>query len=85
MTLGRPWPILRQNQHWLLALKLEIIIALSLKVGWSIQLNEIKVQGHSLTFGKGDSDFKIKTCFSQKQLGHSNPNFIWKLMGEWEW
>ena len=29
----------------------------------------IKGQGHSLTLIKGHSDFKVKTCFSQKQLG----------------
>ena len=29
----------------------------------------VKGQGHSLTLVKGHSDFKVKTCFSQKQLG----------------
>ena len=29
----------------------------------------VKSQGHSLTLVKGYSDFKVKTCFSQKQLG----------------
>ena len=28
----------------------------------------IKGQGHSLTLVKDHSDFKVKTCFSQKQL-----------------
>ena len=29
----------------------------------------IKGQGHSLILVKDHSDFKVKTCFSQKQLG----------------
>ena len=45
----------------------------------------IKGQGHYLTLPKGHSDFKIKSCFSQKLLSHLEPNFLWKLMGEWEW
>ena len=32
----------------------------------------IKGQVHSLALAKGHSDFKIKTCFSQKLLGHFN-------------
>ena len=62
--------------------------ALGLKVAWSIQLNElmklnsIKGQGHSLTLVKGHSNFKVKICFSQKQLGDLEPNFMWKLEGE---
>ena len=43
----------------------------------------IKGQGHSLTLVKGHSDFKVKTCFSQKQLGDLEPKFIWKLEGEY--
>ena len=34
----------------------------------------IKGQGHSLTLVKGHSDYKVKTCFSQKQLGDLEPN-----------
>ena len=45
----------------------------------------IKGQGHYLTLAIGHSDFKIKTCFSQKLLSHLEPNFSLKLMGEWEW
>ena len=45
----------------------------------------IKGQGRSLTLVKGHSDFKVKTCFSQKQLGGLEPKLIWKLEGEWEW
>ena len=44
----------------------------------------IKGQGHSLTSVKGHSDFKVKTCFSQKHLGDLEPKFIGKLEGEWE-
>ena len=55
-----------------------------LRVAWSIQLNElIKLSEYQrpLRF----QSFKVKTCFSQKQLGDLEPKFIWKLMGEWEW
>ena len=45
----------------------------------------IKGQDHSLTLVNGHSEFKVKTCFSQKQLGDLEPKFIWKLEGEWEW
>ena len=75
-----------ENYHFLI-----IIAALGLKCAWSIQLNElwswvsIKGQGHSFTLVKGHSDFKVKTCFSQKQLGDLEPKFIWKLKGKWEW
>ena len=31
-------------------------------------LNEYQSQGHSLTLVKGHSDFKVKTCFSHKEL-----------------
>ena len=41
----------------------------------------VKGQGHSLTLVKGHSDFKVKTCFSQKQFGHLKPKLIWKLKG----
>ena len=52
---------------------LEIIVAIALKVGLSIQINEfmklnvIKGQGHYLTLAMV-TDFKIRTCFSQEQL-----------------
>ena len=36
----------------------------------------VKGQGHSLALVKGLSDFKVKTCFSQKQLGHLEPKLI---------
>ena len=45
----------------------------------------IKGQGHSLILVKDRSDFKVKTCFSRKQLGDWEPEIMWKLMGEWEW
>ena len=52
VTLGWPWPILRQGQIWLHRLLygrkwklfiffLDLIAALGLKVAWSIQLNEV--------------------------------------------
>ena len=36
----------------------------------------IKGQGHSLTLVKRHSDFKVKTCFSQKQLGDLEPKYM---------
>ena len=36
----------------------------------------MKGQGHSLTLVKGHSDFKVKTCFSEKQLDDLEPKFI---------
>ena len=36
----------------------------------------IKGQGHYLTFAKGHSEFKIRSCLSQKLLSHLEPNFI---------
>ena len=51
MTLGWPWPILRQGQFghigfwmgkkWKLFIFFETVAALGLKVAWSIQLNEL--------------------------------------------
>ena len=50
MTLGWPWPILRQGQIWshrllygkkVKIIFLETIAALGLKVNWCIQLNEL--------------------------------------------
>ena len=98
ISLGWPWPILRQGQiwshrllygkKWKLFIFLETIAALGLKVAWSIQLNEFmklgeyQSQGHSLTLVKGHSDFKVKTCFSQKHLGDLELKLIWKLEGE---
>ena len=38
----------------------------------------IQGQHHSLTLAQGHSDMKIKTRFSQKPLGHFEPNFIGK-------
>ena len=36
----------------------------------------IKGQGHSLTLVKCHSDFKVKTCCRQNQLGDLEPKFI---------
>ena len=41
----------------------------------------IKGQGHSLTLIKDHSDFKVKTCFSQKQLGDLEPKVHMKAYG----
>ena len=69
---------------------LETIAALGLKVALTIQLNKLmklskyQGQGHSLTLVKGQTDFKVKTCFSQKQSGNLEPKLIGKLKGELE-
>ena len=39
-------------------------------------LNEYQSQGDSLTLVKGQPDFKVKTCFSLKQLGDLKPKLI---------
>ena len=39
-------------------------------------LNEYQNQGHSLSLVKGHSVFKVKTCFTHKQLGDLEPKFI---------
>ena len=39
-------------------------------------------QGYSLTLVKGHSDFKVKTCFLQKQLSDLEPKLIQELEGE---
>ena len=60
----------------------ETIAAIGLKVGLNIQINELmklneyQSQGRYLTLAKGHSDFKFKSCFSQKLLSHLEPNFI---------
>ena len=36
----------------------------------------IKGRGHCLTLAKGHADFKVKTCFSQEQLGDLGPKFV---------
>ena len=41
----------------------------------------IKGQGHSLTLFKGHSDFNVKTCFSQKQLGNLERKIHMKAWG----
>ena len=61
---------------------LETIAAIGLKIGLNIQINEsmkfneYQSQGHYLTLAKGHSDFKTKSCFSQKLLSHLEPNFL---------
>ena len=45
----------------------------------------LKVKVNFLTFAQGHLHLKIKTGFSQKPLGQSNPNFICKLSGTRKW
>ena len=53
---------------------------------WAYEVEWVsKVGGHSLILIKGHSDFNVKTCFSQTQLGDWESKFIWKLKGEWKW
>ena len=55
----------------------ETIEACNLKVGRYRQLNVcIEGQGHNLTLAQGCVHTKIQTGFSQKLLGHSEPNFV---------
>ena len=60
----------------------ETIKACDLKVGRYRQLIDfmkvcgIEGQGHFLTLAKGCVHTKIQTGFSQKLLGHSEPNFV---------
>ena len=101
MTLGWPWPILRQGQIWshrlLYGKKWKLLFfgnycslrsqsCLKHSTKWVNEVEWVsKVKANFLTLVKGHSDFKVKTCFSQKQLGHLKPKLIWKLKGEWEW
>ena len=68
----------------------ETIAACDLKVGRCRQLIEfmnyasIEGQGHFLTLAQGHIHMKIKTCFSQKPLGHFKPNFVRKLLDTWK-
>ena len=41
----------------------------------------IEGQGHLLTLAQGHLHIKIKTGFSQKTVGHFEPNFVCKLKG----
>ena len=41
----------------------------------------IKGEGHPLTLVKDHSDFKVKTCFSQKQLGDFGTKVHMKAYG----
>ena len=45
------------------------------KCVYEVQMS-IKDQGHSLPSVKGNSDFIIKICFSQKLLSYLKSNFI---------
>ena len=101
MTLGWPWPILCQGQIWshrlLYGKKWKLFIFWKLLQPWVSKLLEIfsKIslwswesiigQGRFLTLVNGHSDFKVKTCFSEKLLNDLEPKFMWKLEGAWEW
>ena len=69
----------------------ETIAACGLNVSRCKQLIEfmnvcalcIEGQGHFLTLAQGHLCMKIKTCFSQKQLGRFQANFVSKLLGTW--
>ena len=45
----------------------------------------IEGQGHFLTLAQDNLHTKLKTCFSQKPLGQSKPNFICKFSGTRKW
>ena len=69
----------------------ETIAAFDLKVGRCIQLIKfMKVCEYSrsglfyFTLAQGHLQMKIKTCFSQKSLGHFQSNFVCKLLGTWK-
>ena len=62
---------------------LETIAAIGLKVGLSIQINELmKLNEYQRSrslfdlLAKGYSDFKIKTYFCRKLLSHLETNFL---------
>ena len=50
-----------------------------------MKLSECQRSRPFFDLGQRHSDFKVKTCFSQKQLGDLEPKLMWKLKGEWEW
>ena len=89
------WPILRQGQIWKLGLfyrkkwKQWIFQKLLKPVTWKLvdtdltswRYVSIEGQGHYLTLAQGLVHTKIQTGFSHKLLGHSEPNFVWKLSG----
>ena len=68
---------------------LETVAALGLKVGQSIQLNELMTLSECqrsrpfLTLAKDYSDFRIKAFF-QKLVGNLKLKFMEKLIGEWK-
>ena len=41
----------------------------------------IEGQGHFLTLAQGHLHMKIKNGFSQKLVGHFEPNFVCKVLG----
>ena len=95
MTLEWPWPILRQGQIWYFRLfyrkKWKLLIFQNICSLWP-ETNwknwtyvSIEGQGLFLTLAQGHLHTKFKTCFSQKALGQSKPNFLCKLSGTRKW
>ena len=59
----------------------ETIAAIGLKVGLNIQINElIKLNENQRSRAKGITDFKIKSCFSQKLLSHLELNISYESL-----
>ena len=54
---------------------LETIAAISLKVGLSIQMNEL-MRFNEYQRPEVTQNSKIKTCFSRKLMSHLEPKFI---------
>ena len=77
VTKAFAWAKMKIMYFW------ETISAIGLKVGLSIQINELmklnEYQRSRLSFDLGQRSLrlKIKTCFSRKLISHLKPNFIW--------
>ena len=55
--------------------------ACDLKPTEKMKYVSIEGQGHFLTLTQGHLHTKLKTCFSQKPLGQSKPNFSFQVQG----
>ena len=98
MTLGWPWPILRQGQICHIGFcmgKTENYLFFGNYCSLGSQsclkrlakwVNEVewvsKVKVILWPWSKVTQISKFKTCFSRKQYGNLEPKFIWKLEGE---
>ena len=56
----------------------------SIQINELMKLNDFQRSRALFNLAKGHSDFNIKSCFSRKPLSHLEPNFLRKLLGEWE-